>query len=125
MQGAGQTLIVFAGDDQVAILLVEADRDFRPVLELELAQRPSTVIVRSARPIFTLAGTGRGFFPMRDISLVPLCAIFLSGAYQISQSTSPPSFFCRASRSLITPRLVLRIEIPSPPSTGFSDVLPL
>ena len=40
--------------------------------------------------------------------------------YQSSQRTSPPSFFCRASRSLTTPLDVERIEIPSPPSTGRS-----
>ena len=38
------------------------------------------------------------------------CAAAASWRYQISQSTSPPSFRCRASRSLITPRLVLMIR---------------
>ena len=42
--------------------------------------------------------------------------------YQTSQSTSPPSLRCRASRSLITPRLVLMIEMPRPPRTGLSSV---
>ena len=42
--------------------------------------------------------------------------------YHNSHSTSPPRLRCRASRSLITPRLVLMIEIPSPLRTGRSCV---
>ena len=42
--------------------------------------------------------------------------------YHSSQSTSPPRFRCRASRSLITPRLVLMMEIPRPFRIGRSLV---
>ena len=42
--------------------------------------------------------------------------------HQTSHNTSPPRFFWRASRSLITPRLVLMIEMPKPLSTGLSPL---
>jgi hypothetical protein len=56
------------------------------------------------------------FAPLR------LCVRQSVGNYQSSHNTSPPSFFCRASRSLITPRLVLMIEIPRPFKIGRSSV---
>src|SRR5207248_2138087 len=42
--------------------------------------------------------------------------------YQTVQSSSPPTFSARARRSLMTPRFVLRMAMPSPSSTGRSWV---
>jgi len=46
-------------------------------------------------------------------------------AYQTSQEDFASEFALAASRSLITPRLVLMMEIPRPPRIGLSLVAPL
>ena len=48
---------------------------------------------------------GKTLFTSYFSNRLPRCA------YQTSQSTSPPRFLWRASRSLITPRLVLMIAV--------------
>src|SRR5207249_4699252 len=73
-------------------------------------------------------GTAIGLFPIRDICL----SLSLTGApparptlpYQTSQRISPPILLLRAARPLITPRGVVRMLMPRPPTTGRISVTP-
>ena len=89
--------------------------------QCELAQRAFDVTRGRRSATFTPAGTSPVSFRSGTWWFPFVLRTFLATVrvYQISQSTSPPSFRCRASRSLITPRLVLMMQIPRPPSTGF------
>src|SRR6185503_6980537 len=64
--------------------------------------------------IFTVTpfGIEIGFLPIRDM---PHHHTLL--AYQTLQSTSPPPPALRAARPVITPRDVVRMLVPRPPST--------
>src|SRR5258708_4771368 len=79
--------------------------------------------------IFTPLGSGIGFFPTRDIN--PSLALhFTYGprgprrAYQTWQRTSPPTPSLRADFPVMTPRGVVSILIPSPPSTRGTLLVP-
>ena len=65
--------------------------------------------------IFTVTpfGIGIGFFPIRDM----LILLIGSSLYHTLQSTSPPTPAFRAARPVMTPREVVRMFVPSPPST--------
>src|ERR1700738_3105265 len=72
---------------------------------------------RSPIVTFTPLGSGIGFFPTLDI-------VQVAGGYQTWQSTSPPTFSFRALMPVITPRGVVRMLIPNPPSTRGTSLLP-
>src|SRR6185436_6004306 len=94
---------------------------------------PSTILM------VTPFGIVIGFFPIRDMSKNP-CRLQAagfglqrslaevrslgSGAYQILQSTSPPTPAFTASRPVITPRDVVRMLVPSPARTSGTSSLP-
>ena len=97
-----------------------------------LALGPFDIICSSPMVIFTPFGSGIGFFPTRDIFSFPYYPnrlIYTAGQlsgdsrqpnaepYQTWHSTSPPTPSLRADDPVITPRGVVRILIPSPPST--------
>ena len=71
---------------------------------------PSTLMV-------TPFGIVIGFFPIRDMGLTV-------SPYQTLQRISPPTPACLAARPVITPRDVVKMVTPSPPSTdGTSPLL--
>ena len=65
--------------------------------------------------IFTVTpfGSGIGFLPIRDMVLT----LTEARLYQTLQSTSPPTPAFLAARPVITPREVVRMLVPRPPST--------
>src|SRR5918993_5668583 len=113
---------------------------------------PFTSTASSPIDTVTPLGIGMGRFPMRDIRLDPSQAIDyrlqaaggvgpiaghrlqpvacrlepspVSVPYQTLQSTSPPTPARAASRPLITPREVVRMLVPRPPSTRGTSARP-
>ena len=68
---------------------------------------PCTSTAPSAILTVTPFGIGIGFLPIRD----------MSDSTNTLQSTSPPTPAFAAARPVITPRDVVRMLVPSPPST--------
>ena len=76
---------------------------------------PCTSTASAAILTVTPFGSAIGFFPIRDIVLSsrPAC----EPLYHTLQSTSPPTPAFLAARPVITPRDVVRMLVPRPPST--------
>ena len=92
--------------------------DLGTQVPVQLAQRAFDRDRLARHGDFHAGGDGHGLFTNSRHGCNLLQPFALAKAYHSSHSTSPPRFRCRASRSLITPRLVLMIEIPRPLSTG-------
>ena len=78
------------------------------------ARRPSTLTV-------TPFGIAIGFFPIRDMLTLTQSSCL---RYHTLQSISPPTPAFWAARPVITPRDVVRMLVPRPPSTAGTSSTP-
>ena len=141
-QSASQTVqraMIFGGAQGVqhAVLLLEGDA----VRERRRSACPSALALRLDRlcsAIFTPLGSGIGLLPIRDIC----CSSSLANLFHLPGATrprhykslklptrprtriSPPILALRAERPLIRPFGVVRMLMPSPPTTGRMSAAP-
>ena len=107
MHGPGALGVDLAADhDRVTL---DGDRDVGVDGPRHLAAfAPSTLTEPGATLTFTPFGILTGNLPMRDTP---------SPFYQIVQISSPPAFFSRALRPVVTPTEVVTMRVPKPLNT--------